>query len=230
MPLASEVTGEELVAAARRRADMAESDFRSEADWYRYVSAGWAKVYRRVIAAGGDRFLDSRIIATAPGVGAYDLPFDFFIAKGFDLVVGGTTRTIDMFQWDKRNMYRALGEWGLTQPVSYRLRGNRVAFLPVPTAVYQVTIWFWPAPDKLTAETSVDGLGGLEEAIIVSAARMAATEQGDFELAATLAAQEQVELQRVDEEAPGRDAGGIECAVDRFDRANEWWPIRRDLP
>src|SRR6188474_220892 len=138
MPAGSEVTGQFLVDAARCRADMVENDFRSPGDWYRFVSAGWAKVYRRIVVKGGDEFLDGpRPITTANGVDAYDLPFDCMQVKGVDFYVSATeSRSMELFSWDRRNRWKESGSWSSEEPVAYRLRGQKIVFRPIPSGIY----------------------------------------------------------------------------------------------
>lgn len=231
MGAASEVTGQDLVDAARRRCDQVESDFRSPGDWFKLISAAWAKVYRRIIVKGGDEFLDYFDLATADGTESYDLRYDVWKPKGFFHVVSTTEqRRMVLFNWDHIDRWVDKDAWSSSTQIAYRLRGQKVVFRPVPAGVYTVRCWFYPPPAKIAGPgETIDGIAGFEEAVIVSAARMAAQEQGDMELAASLAAQEAIEIAAVDEEQAPRDAGGIEHAVDVYDRAEDalegLWPV-----
>lgn len=186
-------------ASARLRADQVNSDFRSDAQVDKLINQTWKEVYEHVVMNQPERYLGSTTITTVTGTDTYAIPAsDFFKAKSVDVDINGRSRTVSMFKWEDRNRYQDGRGWDFDSPVAWRLYGNNIVFLPRPSGVYSVTLWYHPAPPLMTSGSdTIDGVAGWEEAVIVGTAWKLALEEADLELADRLGAEYQRQLARI---------------------------------
>lgn len=166
-----------LLAQIRQCADIENSTDRfPDSELLEYANGSWAELYELIILGGGEQYLASGTFSTTSGTATYALSTPtsstFYKLKGFDINVGAPAPlTLRQFAWDERNAYAYADGWTLNRPVAYRLVNDSVTFVPTPTATYTVTVWYYPAPVKMTAGSdTIDGVAGWEEYVVVDAA------------------------------------------------------------
>ncbi len=217
-----------LALQVRQRADMQNSSgFIGDSELYEYINQSIADLYDLIIAAWGqDRYMATAGVVTASGVDTYPLPSDFYLLRGVDAVLGGNySVSLRPFMFNERNLYKSGPGWLYGQPIAYRLEGSNIVFLPQPTGVFNVTLWYIPAPTRLvvgseTGTNVFDGVSGWEEYVVVDAAiKCLQKEESD---PSVLMARKQELKARIEAMAPQRDAGAAERVTDVTMTGEEW--------
>lgn len=215
------VTLATLRTRARERADQTNSTFVSDARALDWINEGHAKLHELLIKAYGEEFLEtSASITTVNGQDYVNLPNDFFILYGVELIVGGVYQTLKPFNRTERNLYRngQLGYWRMLP--RYKLSGSKLRLLPVPDGVYTGNIWYAPVSTPLSADLdTVNYPNGWERYIVCyTAIQMMMKEESDTR-------DLRVELQKMEDElkeiAQRRNADMPHTAsdIDMVDRA-----------
>ena len=90
---------------ARRRADMVNSQFISDAELLDFINASYAELYDLIVQTYEDYFVTSTTFTlTSSDAGVYTLPSNFYKLKGVDYELGGNYTTIYPFKWNTRNL------------------------------------------------------------------------------------------------------------------------------
>ena len=193
------------------RADMVNSPFRDSAEGGEVddvINAEWRKAYRLLVAADDDYTLSSEDITTTQGTSVYALPSTFYKLKGLDAFPNGTTgdaQRVPKFRWDERNRYATASGWTTFGPSAYRLRGSNLVLYPTPPAGITLRAWYHPAPVNMADDTdTIDIVTGIDELIVVGAAKTLLLEEGDIEAAAALNGEYQALAQQVMADVQGR--------------------------
>ena len=199
--------------AAQQRADMVNSDFVTKQEWIDYINHSYTELYDLLIQVYGDEYYvatpftfntDSR------NPGLYDLPSNHYKLLGVELSVNTNAwRTLTRYSFINRNNYlfgnTSVSAAGITN-LKYRLIGNQIQLVPLPSGGQTIRLWFIPRPVFLQADSDVlDGISGWDEYVIVdSAIKAMQKEESDITI---LMAQKQALLQRITAAASNRDVG-----------------------
>lgn len=210
-----------LRAQVRRRADQesggqSNQQLCSEPELNDYINAAWCELYEMLIGWGQEYFLLSSSITTVSGTSDYDLPSDFFKLRGVDVTLSSDeTFSAHPYMFEERNSYRLGGSWQPGWPVWYRLKGDSIGFIPIPTGVYTATLWYYPVPATLVSDgNTLDGVNGWDDFVVVTAAAKAAAKEESDGLVAQLTRERMALIQRIQSSAPSRDAGAPERVQD----------------
>lgn len=177
--MARTATWTSLLAQIRQAADIeSATDRHPDANLLEYANGSWAELYEQIVDGGGDQYLTSKTFSTASATSDYSFTTiigaspNFYRAKGLDVDIGGPgPLPMRKFAWEERNFYLYNTGWQYGRPVAYHLVGEGVKLIPTPTGVYTVTLWYFPAPVKMTTGADViDGVAGWEEYVVVDAA------------------------------------------------------------
>ena len=131
------------------------------ADLNEYINRGYAALYRKLTMMVPDqRFLASDTITTSDGVSVESLPADFDHLISIDLLANGRLTWLTSYEMPERPALADPMSTGFGIPMTYRLRGSNIELLPVPTAAYDITLWYVPtvtqfASDGATFDTIV---------------------------------------------------------------------------
>ncbi len=205
---------------ARKRADFEASttstSFVPDAELNQYINLALAELYDLILEANGDEYYAiPHSFSTASGQESYDLPADFYRLSGVDAEVGGFKYTLYNFPLGERNRYANLTApgWYRGARLFYRLRVDKIFFVPKPDGNYNVTLLYIPNPPILVNDTDTFNFhGGWEEYVILDAAiKMQVKEETDTSVLQL--AKEQVK-QRIRGAAPDRDNGVPEVVTD----------------
>ena len=170
-----------LISDVRLRIDRQNSQYVSDTELTEYINQSITELYDMLVAARGHGYyMKSSTIATVGGTDAYDLPADFYECTGVDALIAGDTVTLRPFMFDERNMFKVAGIWSPALPIYYRLRDAKITFIPTPSGIYTVTLWYIPACPRLNFENpnSFDGINGWEEYVVCDAAAKAKEKEG----------------------------------------------------
>jgi hypothetical protein len=201
---------------AKRRADMENGTFISDAEWDRLINQSITEYYDIVTQKFSDDYYYAKLnIQFVAGQDEYDLPTDFYKLLGVDLLISGDPTaataqwaTVKRYEHSDRNYFNnlvvrnALG----VQPVRYRLQGNKIVIKPVPTTSGQYfRILYNPAfVDLVADDDEFDFVSGWEELPVIDAAIKALTKEESP--TDSLMIQKQMLIKRIEEAAENRDA------------------------
>lgn len=222
-------TGDESLASirlqAQQRADRVNSQFVTKPEWNQYINKAYQELYDLLVTVYEDYYLAPKYTFITDGINnEYPLPngvlvgTDGVVTKPFYKLMGvdcgladnnNARVTIHKFDFIERNRYvypnitsTFFGVFNLR----YRIMGNKLRFIPTPSAGQYITVHYIPRVTTLLQDTDVaDGVNGWTEYIIVDAAiRALEKEESDTSV---LMAQKMMLKQRIEESAMNRDAG-----------------------
>lgn len=198
---------------AQRRADRVNSNFVTMPEWNSYINQSAFELYDLLVTLYEDFFLATPYQFTTDGSSQfYTMPDDFYKLNGVDCGLAQGNNgwiTLKKFNFIQRNRYifpqissTFLGVFNL----QYRLMGNKIEFIPTPSAGQYMRVWYIPRMTVLLKDTDIlDGVSGWTEYVIVDAAIKALQkEESDVSV---LMAQKMALLKRIEESAMNRDAG-----------------------
>jgi hypothetical protein len=162
-------------------------------------------------------------------------PKPFYKLMGVDLNIQNTNNgyvTINKFNFIDRNRFvypnTASTIYGVFN-MQYRVVGDKIEFIPTPSANQAIRLWYIPRLTEMLADTDVTdiGISGWLEYVIVRAAKYALDKE---ESDTTKLDEELVYLkQRIEETAANRDAGqpdkisATRTSGGMFGTSGGWW-------
>lgn len=198
---------------AQQRADRVNSNFVTLPEWNSYINQSAFELYDLLVTTYEDFYFSVPYQFQTDGTtNQYDLPADFDKLLGVDLGLGANNNawvTVHKFDFIQRNRYvypnitsTFLGVFNMR----YRLMGNKLFFIPTPSANQYVRVWYVPRMVQLLQDTDIlDTVSGWSEYIVVDAAIKALQkEESDVSV---LMAQKQALIKRIEESAMNRDEG-----------------------
>jgi hypothetical protein len=228
----------ELRTQAKNQADRLNSDFVSESEWNFNINQSLLELYDLLVDQYEDYFVapPARFQAVGNNQMLYPLPngvipfFDpnnvsfvaqpFYKLLGADLAVNTAQNanvTIPKFNFRDRNKFvypnTASTIYGVFN-LRYRLVGNQIEFIPVPSAGQWIQLWYIPRMPKLLADSdiTITGISGWLEYVIVDAAIKALDKE---ESPTEHLVRRKAELKaRIEESAVNRDAGQPDTVTD----------------
>lgn len=222
--MASNTTFGQIILQAQQRADLVNSGFISDAEWEAMTNASLQQLYEKLIEAfGSDYHVQTPYSITTDGTNdAYALPTDFFKLLGVDLQLSPSSAsssigwvTLWRFNFAERNRFtlpNILTIWGRTN-LTYRLRGSKIWFEPLPMGGQSLRLWYAPVFTPLVNDSDTfDGINGWEEWVVNDVAQKALVkEESDISGVQALQAVQNDRLASIIE---NRDAGAPQTTVD----------------
>lgn len=230
---AGEMTLGQIRLQAQQRADRVNSQFVTKPEWNTYINLAMYELYDLLTAVYEDYFIATPVQFNSDGsTYMYDLPDGntdfinglnpnatitdapaFYKLKGVDLSLQNATNayvTVNKFNFIDRNNFvypnTASTQYGVFN-MRYRLMGNKIEFIPTPSAGQSIRLWYIPRLTELLKDTdsSSMSISGWIEYVIVRAAKYAL----DKEESDTTKLDQQIIFlkQRIEESAANRDAG-----------------------
>lgn len=198
---------------SQQRADRVNSNFVTLPEWNSYINQSAFELYDLLLTTYEDFYFANAYQFQTDGTNnQYALPQDFDKLLGVDLGLGANNNawvTVHKFDFIQRNRYvypnitsTFLGVFNMR----YRLMGNKLFFIPTPSANQYVRVWYVPRMTQLLQDTDIlDTVSGWSEYIVVDAAIKALQkEESDVSV---LMAQKQALIKRIEESAMNRDEG-----------------------
>ncbi len=242
-------TGEMSLAQSRlyaqQRADRVNSNFVTLTEWNLYINQAMMELYDLLITTFEDYNIAAPAVFTSDGsTQLYTLPNGtatfqdrmtgsdfvaepFYKLRGVDLGVNsGPNGWVSMkkFMFADRNKYFYPNSNSTMYGVfnaQYRIMGNKIMFIPVPSSGQPICLWYIPRLPYLLQETdmtSVSISGWIEYVIIEAAIKALMKEEADV---SALMAQKLDCRQRIEAAAANRDAAEPEYIQDT--RSNGPW-------
>lgn len=221
---------------AQQRADRVNSQFVTLPEWNTFINQAAFELYDILVTAFEDYYVAQPAYFTTDG-STYQFPLPngiltftnqafqpyvappFYKLLGVDLGLNNAPNgfvTVKKFNFINRNQYvfpnTASTIYGVFN-LQYRLLGNTIEFIPVPSASQPIRIWYIPRMPQLLADTDIlDGVSGWSQYVIIRAAKYALDKE---ESDTTSLDNELLYLKgRIEESGQNRDAGQADTISD----------------
>lgn len=156
MSVSSKVPLAALRLQAQQRSDLENSPNISTPEWNLYISQSYKELYDMLVSAYGNDYFVATPYQFSTGTGAYySLPSDFYKLLGVDLQYSGSPTgwiSLRRFELIERNKYlypnTATNYSGYTN-LRYRLSGNQIEFIPLPSSGQLMQLLYIPEPTSL---------------------------------------------------------------------------------
>lgn len=233
---------------AQQRADRVNSNFVTLPEWNLYINQAMMELYDILIDTYDDWGIAAPAGFTTDGsTNLYPLPngtrtftdtsgnsfvaAPFYKIRGVDLGANVATAnngwvTIKRFNFSDRNRYfypnSASTLFGVFN-MQYRLMGDKLMFIPTPSANQPIRIWYIPRLPYLLQETDVTSIsisGWIEYVIVDAAIRALTKEEADV---STLTAQKAALKARIEGSAQNRDAAMPDTISDTRGLSGSGW-------
>ena len=236
MAVLSNVSITDLMSRSRRRADMENNNFITDAELVEYINSGMCELHDLLVQVyGQDYYVKSKEFTTAATVTEYPLNesthannigiTDFYKIRGVDAKLSGNEWwTIKPFNFNERNLFENWASWGASGlgNVRYRLVGDKLMLTPKPNGTTSIKIWYIPSAVQFSSSTdsttSFYDINGYSEYVTTFAAiRMLQKEESDVSV---LMAQKAELKRRIEEAASNRDAASPLSVSDVYSENN----------
>jgi hypothetical protein len=214
---------------SQQKADRVNSPFVTLPEWNYWINLAAYELYDLLITSFEEYYVAQPAYFTTNGT-TYQFPLPdgaltfqnqamqnyvappFYKLLGVDLGLNNAPNgfvTVKRFQFIDRNMYvfpnTASTIYGVFN-LQYRILGNTIEFIPIPSAAQPIRIWYIPRLPVLLQDTDIlDGVSGWEQYIIVRAAKYALDKE---ESPTEMLDQELLFLKtRIEQSATNRDVG-----------------------
>ena len=195
-------TANEAIRRAKMKADMKNSNFISNADWYDFFNEAWTDLYDLLIETSEEYWIAEDTI-TLTGVTDYALPTDFYKSIAWDLAVNPSS-----------NIYTTIKKYNNSE--RNKTVGN-VANIPSG----QIRLLYYPIPvkyDSGTGDDPIEGVAGYEKMIVTHMAAMALEAEESSSTALRRAYDEQ--YRKIQEAATNRSMGEPGTVSDSYVEGN----------
>jgi len=195
---------------------MENSEFVSDAEFNRYISASHAELYELLVKANPDFYQKSQTLTGTGSVKTFACAADYYGTLSVDYIedsTGGYYRPLLRIDQSNRNLYGATGGpsrgyrfiYNTTTPTTPMLE-----LIPTPGNGETYRHMYTVAPSDLTADADiVDGVAGWEEYIVIDAA-MKALDKEESTTAANALRKEKAEIrQRIEDMVENRTIGSV---------------------
>ena len=208
---------------ARERADMVNSSFITDSELNGYISASYAELYDILVQSGLLYFTPTAQTITGNGSETYAVPSGYYGTVRVDRQEGSNFYPLQEYMITERHVHE---NGGGSEARVYSAQGSNISLLPAPSSGTYRHIYI-PAPVDLTASadsTTIDGVSGWEEYIVVDAARKMLQKE---ESSTTGVERDLLRLkERIEEMAQNRAWSTprrvVDVRSDKSDSAN-WW-------
>lgn len=218
------VTVQQMLDRVRQRADQVNSGFVTDSEIINWLNVGKRKHDSLLTKAfGADYSATSGTFSATANTSNYSLSAitggTFFKMLGLDRA--DTTsptgwRDVRSFNFHDRNLqtvYPGLTLDAQNGEIRYRVYGDNLMLLPKPTGTITMQFWWIPQNAAFTTTTqSFDDLNGSSEFIVLDAA--IAVKDKEESDTSVLQRDRDIEIQRITEMAPTRDAGEAQSVAD----------------
>ena len=176
-------TESDLRTRARRRADMENSTFVTDAEIQDYLNSSISELHDYMVKSYEDYFVSEQTYNAPLATGGANLPDDFYKALGVDYESGGITSTLKAYSFTERNVYNtpyAVID-RLAEPM-YKIEGTKIKLIPGNSQSGTITLHYVPLATQFSATvTEIENvIPGYEEYVVVATAiRMLMKEESD---------------------------------------------------
>lgn len=167
--MAYTVTFADLKTSVLDQADEQGFGFIATVQLERVINRSFARFYGKLVQSAEDDYTERTTIPTVANQEIYALPANFLKLRHLEADLGGV-KPIRIRKFNLQERHLLGGTWKLGHAIMYRPIGkDSVSFLPIPTAVHNVEVFFIPAPPILTtggAVTDYDFRSGWDDWVV----------------------------------------------------------------
>lgn len=174
-----------------------------------YINEGIAQFHAEMVRARGQGFSEATTsFATVNGQELYALPAALLEVVKVWTRIDGIERDLHSYEeWDTQGLVEPQSINSSYSNFGYRISGDNISIRPIPSDVLTIRIKYITTAIKLTNDAStLDGVDGLEEFVILWAARRVALKNRDEFLIAALKLESDEMLERLRAIQPARNA------------------------
>jgi hypothetical protein len=159
----------QMLTEVRNRGGYRRSTSLTDAILTGFINAGIAEVHDLIVKHNPDFVVTSADLATTAGVATVNLPSDFYKLRRADLVNGSRSSKLRPYQIDDETYIDEATIWdsgvGADRP-RYALQAGTMRFVPIPSSVYTVRLWYVPHATRLVVGADVyNGVNGHEDLV-----------------------------------------------------------------
>ena len=212
-----------IVDSAIDLADMRNSQFidqtgQAGTELIRYANMAYKDLYQQIILSKEFYFTTTYNFSITNNVSSYPLPSDFYKFDDVDLALDNSGRflTLQPFMFKERNKFRSglaltIAPYG--QIFKYMVVGNTIQFIPLPSQVSNIQMWYTPEPKVIGSfsDTLSLPIGSDEYMSLYMACAMLAKEESDT---SQLNAKRLEVLDQLKNSLKDRDQGSASYIVD----------------
>lgn len=167
----------EMLTELRARGGYRRSTSLTDAILTSFLNSGIAEVHELIARHNPDFLVTSEDLATVADVATVTLPTTLYKLRRVDLVESGDATRLRSYQLDEETYIDETEAWDTASARSsrprYMLQAGTIRFVPVPTSVLAIRLWFVPHATKLVAEDDVyNGVNGHEDLVYQHALRL----------------------------------------------------------
>lgn len=162
--MANDVTVASMIERARRRADLTNTRFVTDATLLVELNDYLRELHEILADAYDDYSLSEHDITTAANTRGYALPEDLYTVKGVDQLSGGDWVPLKRYEFDDRHNRQNVGGSGVYR---YRLQAAQLYLDRNPAAGVSIKIWYVPKYTDLTSGQSYDDYNGWSKLPVV---------------------------------------------------------------
>ena len=145
-------TESDLRTRARRRADMENSTFVTDAEIQDYLNSSISELHDYMVKSYEDYFVSEQTYSVPIATGGANLPDDFYKALGVDYNSGGITSSLKAYSFSERNIYNtpyAVID-RLAEPM-YKVEGNKIKLIPNNSQSGTITLYYVPQATQFSS-------------------------------------------------------------------------------
>ncbi len=220
------ITLTQLILAARLKADMRTSEFRSDTEITSMINNSAAELYDLLVSRFEDYYTIAMPFTIAAGSDGYALPSNFYKVRGLDKALSGPTDwvSVSSYQFEERNKYNnRINTYarGGRSVLECRLIKNTIKVLPPDQAPGSYQLWYIPKyTDLVSGADTTDDLQHWEEYVSIDVAiKLLTQEESDVSV---LVMEKQQMKQRIEAMAANRDAGRQDRVQDVSNSGWDW--------
>jgi hypothetical protein len=166
----------EMLLELRRRFGARRSTSLTDAVLTPFLNSGIAEVHHLIAEHNPDYLVVSADINTVAGTATVALPSTFYKARRLDLVEGTNATRLRRFEIDEETYLDESTIWdsgSSTGRPRWMPQAGNIRFVPVPTAIYTVRLWYIPHAVKLVSAGDIyTGVNGHEDLVYEHALRL----------------------------------------------------------
>lgn len=159
--MSNDVTLSDMRTRIRRRADMENTSFVSDAELKDWINDSLSELYDILISKDEDFYLSEYNFSTVADTQDYDLPNDFYKLRAVSNVESTGEYDIPKFNLRERSRFQNAAYDGsiLSSWFRYRLMGNNIRLSPTPDAAKDIRLYYVPKVTLLTDDTDTFDYG-----------------------------------------------------------------------
>ena len=155
----------QLIDRIRFQGDFENSRVMSDARITEVINASIEGLWDLMLDARPDNYISRIVTSTGAGVETLALPSDFY--RLCQIEINDGSRWLVMRPHNLSEAWRYQNAPATAARITYRIQGGVIYFAPIPTASYQLRVYYFPpASDLVAGSDTLDGVNGYDDLVI----------------------------------------------------------------